>query len=68
MISSLMIVQEYYYDDKLKFVCVVIIRLEPSNYLSGILFCFLVYALYGLVTMYIYVYVSTWVYGLLDFE
>jgi len=25
-------VQEYYYDDKLKFVCAVIIRLEPSNY------------------------------------
>jgi len=61
-------VQEYYYDDKWKFVCVVIIRLEPSNYLSGILFCFLVYVLYVLVTMYLYVYVSIWVYGLLDFE
>jgi len=61
-------VQEYYYYGKLKFVCVVIIRLEPSNYPSGILFCFLVYVLYVLVTMYLYVYVSTWVYGLLDFE
>jgi len=49
-----------------QFVCVVIIRLEPSNYFSGILFCFLVYVLYVLPTM--YVYVSTWVYGLLDFE
>jgi len=57
-------VPEYYYDDKLKFVFVVIIRLEPSNYLSG----FLVYVLYALATMYLYVYVSTWVYGLLDFE
>jgi len=47
---------------------VVIIRLEPSNYLSGILFCFLVYVLYVLATMYLYVYVSTWVYGLLEFE
>jgi len=61
-------VQEYYYDDKLKFVCVVIIILEPSNYLSCILLCFLVYVLHVLVTMYLYVYVSTWVYGLLDFE
>ena len=68
MISGIIVSAKYYYDDKLKFVCVVIIRLEPSNYLSGILFCFLVYALYGLVTMYLYVYVSTWVYGLLDFE
>jgi len=31
-------VQEYYYDDELKFVCVVIIRLEPSNYLSDIFY------------------------------
>jgi len=52
-------VQEYYYDDKLKFVCVVIIRLELSNYLSCILFCFLVYVMYVLATMYVYVYVST---------
>ena len=42
--------------------------IEPSNYLSGILICFLVYVLYVLATMYLYVYVSTWVYGLLDFE
>jgi len=27
-----------------------------------------VYVLYVLATMYVYVYVSTWVYGLLDFE
>jgi len=32
------------------------------------LFCFLVYVLYVLATMYLYVDVSTWVYGLLDFE
>ena len=43
-------------------------RLEPSNYFSGISFCFLVYVLYVLATMYLYVYVSTWFYGLLDFE
>ena len=42
--------------------------IEPSNYFSGILFCFLLYVLYALVTMYLYVYVSTWVYGLLHFE
>ena len=68
MISSLIVSAKYYYDDKLKFVCVVIIRLEPSNYLSGILFCFRVYVLYVLATMYLYVYVFTWAYGLLDFE
>ena len=36
--------------------------------LSGILFGFLVYVLYVLATMYLYVYVSTWVYDLLDFD
>jgi len=48
-------VQEYYYIDKLKFVCVVITRLEPSNYISGILFCFLVYVLYVFATMYVFI-------------
>ena len=42
--------------------------IEPSNYFSGILLCFLAYVLYVLSTIYLYVYVSTWVYGLLDFE
>ena len=42
--------------------------IEPSNYFSGILCCSLVYVSYVLATMFLYVYVSTWVYGLLDFE
>jgi len=32
------------------------------------LFCFLLYVLYALASMYLYVYVSTWIYGILDFE
>ena len=35
--------------------------IEPSNYFSGILFCFLLYVLYALVTMYLYFYVCTWI-------